>query len=208
MKHHGKSLKEASSLLKINYSTAKTILRVYRIENRILKKSSNGNLRKNTGCTCKSTDSRHEVHSTFDTPEKELRRKSSDNLNQIKNLNIVSDPNLKAISYKQPELASFSLNRSEQNIPSTLEITNREKPCEYKLEQNKFNLPKFTPTNRPSLFNQSNHINNNFFNDLIKKFQYNMLSIQNCYKKIDHNTSMINNVNYLLDKIRMNTMFS
>lgn len=45
VKDNKKSLKEASKLLEINYSTAKTILRVYRIENRILKKttcSSNG----------------------------------------------------------------------------------------------------------------------------------------------------------------------
>jgi hypothetical protein len=39
VKIEGKSLKEASKLLDINYSTAKTILRVYRIENRILKKA-------------------------------------------------------------------------------------------------------------------------------------------------------------------------
>jgi hypothetical protein len=39
VKDEGKSLKEASNLLNINYSTAKTILRVYRIEKRILKKS-------------------------------------------------------------------------------------------------------------------------------------------------------------------------
>ena len=34
-----KLLKEAASLLKINYSTAKTIMRIYRKENRILRKS-------------------------------------------------------------------------------------------------------------------------------------------------------------------------
>lgn len=40
VKEKGKSLKEASQFLDINYSTAKTILRIYRIEKRILKKSS------------------------------------------------------------------------------------------------------------------------------------------------------------------------
>ena len=40
VKEQGKTLKEASNILGINYSTAKTILRVYRIEKRILKKSS------------------------------------------------------------------------------------------------------------------------------------------------------------------------
>ena len=35
-----KSLKEAANYLGINYSTAKTILRVFRIEKRILKKTS------------------------------------------------------------------------------------------------------------------------------------------------------------------------
>lgn len=40
VKEKGKSLKEASQILDINYSTAKTILRIYRIEKRILKKSS------------------------------------------------------------------------------------------------------------------------------------------------------------------------
>lgn len=40
VKEDGKTLKEASKMLGINYSTAKTILRVYRIEKRILKKSS------------------------------------------------------------------------------------------------------------------------------------------------------------------------
>lgn len=40
VKEDKKSLKEASKLLDINYSTAKTILRVYRIENRILKKTA------------------------------------------------------------------------------------------------------------------------------------------------------------------------
>jgi hypothetical protein len=39
VKTQGKSLKDAACLLKINYSTAKTILRVYRVENRILKKT-------------------------------------------------------------------------------------------------------------------------------------------------------------------------
>lgn len=39
VKEEGKSLKDAAKSLNINYSTAKTILRVYRIENRILKKS-------------------------------------------------------------------------------------------------------------------------------------------------------------------------
>lgn len=39
VKEDGKSLKEAAKSLNINYSTAKTILRVFRIENRILKKS-------------------------------------------------------------------------------------------------------------------------------------------------------------------------
>jgi hypothetical protein len=39
VKLKGRSLKEAASKLDINYSTAKTILRVYRIENRILKKT-------------------------------------------------------------------------------------------------------------------------------------------------------------------------
>jgi hypothetical protein len=39
VKLQGKSLKEAANKLGINYSTAKTILRVYRIENRILKKT-------------------------------------------------------------------------------------------------------------------------------------------------------------------------
>jgi hypothetical protein len=41
VKLQGKSLKEAACSLNINYSTAKTILRVYRIENRILKKPPN-----------------------------------------------------------------------------------------------------------------------------------------------------------------------
>ena len=40
VKEEGKTLKEASNILGINYSTAKTILRVYRIEKRILKKTS------------------------------------------------------------------------------------------------------------------------------------------------------------------------
>jgi hypothetical protein len=40
VREEGTSLKNAASLLKINYSTAKTILRVFRLENRILKKSS------------------------------------------------------------------------------------------------------------------------------------------------------------------------
>ena len=39
VKLQGKSLKEAANHLNINYYTAKTILRVYRIENRILKKT-------------------------------------------------------------------------------------------------------------------------------------------------------------------------
>jgi hypothetical protein len=39
VKLQGKSLKESANKLGINYSTAKTILRVYRIENRILKKA-------------------------------------------------------------------------------------------------------------------------------------------------------------------------
>jgi len=39
VKTNGKSLKDAANILQINYSTAKTILRVFRIENRILKKS-------------------------------------------------------------------------------------------------------------------------------------------------------------------------
>lgn len=39
VKEEGRSLKEAAKFLNINYSTAKTILRVFRIENRILKKS-------------------------------------------------------------------------------------------------------------------------------------------------------------------------
>jgi hypothetical protein len=39
VKIQGKSLKDAANILNINYSTAKTILRVYRIENRILKKT-------------------------------------------------------------------------------------------------------------------------------------------------------------------------
>ena len=38
VKEEGKTLKEASNILGINYSTAKTILRVYRIEKRILNK--------------------------------------------------------------------------------------------------------------------------------------------------------------------------
>jgi hypothetical protein len=41
VKLQGRSLKDAATSLNINYSTAKTILRVYRIENRILKKSPN-----------------------------------------------------------------------------------------------------------------------------------------------------------------------
>lgn len=41
VKEYGKTLKEASTILGINYSTAKTILRVYRLERRILKKSTN-----------------------------------------------------------------------------------------------------------------------------------------------------------------------
>jgi hypothetical protein len=40
VKEEGISLKSAANVLKINYSTAKTILRVFRLENRILKKSS------------------------------------------------------------------------------------------------------------------------------------------------------------------------
>ena len=40
VKDEKKSLKEAASCLGINYSTAKTILRVFRIEKRILKKTS------------------------------------------------------------------------------------------------------------------------------------------------------------------------
>ena len=40
VKEEKKSLKEAASCLGINYSTAKTILRVFRIEKRILKKTS------------------------------------------------------------------------------------------------------------------------------------------------------------------------
>ncbi len=39
VKLQGKSLKDSANKLGINYSTAKTILRVYRIENRILKKA-------------------------------------------------------------------------------------------------------------------------------------------------------------------------
>lgn len=39
VKLNGSSLKDAANFLGINYSTAKTILRVYRIENRILKKT-------------------------------------------------------------------------------------------------------------------------------------------------------------------------
>ncbi len=207
MKHHGKTLKEASNLLKINYSTAKTILRVYRIENRILKKSSNGSQRKNTGCTCMSTETRHEVHSTFDTPEKESRRNSD--VNENRNFKMISDANLKAIGCKQTEMENFSLNRREQNIPSVcVTNSNTAKPFNNAIQQNKFNLPKFIPTKRPSLFYQSNQVNNNFFNDFIQKVQYNMLSIQNCLKKIDHNTAMINNVHFLLDKIRMDKMFS
>jgi len=41
-------LKEASKILQINYSTVKTIMRLYRSENRILRKKKGGNLKKNS----------------------------------------------------------------------------------------------------------------------------------------------------------------
>lgn len=46
VKEDGHPLKEAAKLLDINYSTAKTILRVYRNENRILKKSASDSKQK------------------------------------------------------------------------------------------------------------------------------------------------------------------
>lgn len=56
VKEEGQSLKNAAHILKINYSTAKTILRVFRLENRILRKSSykKGRTRINSDVTTKS----------------------------------------------------------------------------------------------------------------------------------------------------------
>lgn len=64
VRDHGKSLKEAARILEINYSTAKTILRVFRLENRILKKSAHQKRERKLSINLSRDESLHSQNST------------------------------------------------------------------------------------------------------------------------------------------------
>lgn len=205
MKEHGKSLKDAANMLKINYSTAKTILRVYRIENRILKKSSNKNMKKCSKCNYSSSETRLEIPSDPDSPPREVQGPLPN-----KNSQITEGGNSNSYS------VNFSLNRGADKNNSILadanfqskfihaEINSNMKNIQY--HQNNFNYQ--LPYQIQNHFNTLNpHYDNLYLNKFLLKIQLNMLIIHNCFMEIDHNTTLLTNLNYLFEKMTMKKMF-
>ena len=93
VKLQGKSLKEAANHLNINYSTAKTILRVYRIENRILKKTPYQKKSKKNIFTSVNVERREETSSNNSVSSSEEENSPcSSNLDSEKNKKCFSPP--------------------------------------------------------------------------------------------------------------------
>lgn len=140
IKEEGISLKEASKKLDINYSTAKTILRVYRLENRILKKSSLGNVPKKIRCP--STDTESEKISTS------LKGKPEDNNN--KQFEVIKVP---------PTYRLGNVNYSKELFTQLRQITESVQVCVQQVVRNDFLVKdivnRLNSTGLNNLFNQA-----------------------------------------------------
>jgi hypothetical protein len=108
VKEEGKSLKEAAKELQINYSTAKTILRVYRIENRIYKK----------------IPSQKKIFRQNDYIEEDCYELKANIVNDKINLSISSDDNINNVNTtgnsfslrKNSDLSQNSLNNEQEEM--------------------------------------------------------------------------------------------
>jgi hypothetical protein len=121
VKTQGKSLKDAASLLNINYSTAKTILRVYRVENRILKKTPHQKRNKKVFFVGKSpSDENSSIDLENDIPNKSSLLHSS---NISRSLTVYSPQPLHNSQIKFPvtQLKNHSSYTLTSNINSPVE---------------------------------------------------------------------------------------
>lgn len=140
VKLQGKSLKDAASMLNINYSTAKTILRVYRIENRILKKSPNQKRSLKKRCCGVSGSSHTKENSSVIEEKNDIEVESAPLLNlnvesETTHINLVNSPRM---GVKNFQFANFpkEMILQFQNILKSLQICMREVVNNDKMIQN------------------------------------------------------------------------
>lgn len=236
-------------------------MRVFRIENRILKKTSIRN-KKKSKCDCALTETRPDINSNPESPalkqstqqNKENSKKSCDlgnfSLNKTENVkaNDVNDItsginkmlNIPVLNTalttekKQNDLNLIKLGNSISNSNANgygysnyshsqrndlnTKLTNSIPLQNMKMNQIQKYLnsvssvyPMNTNANHANTNVNSNIYGNSLsilsIQEYLQRIRLNMNYIQDCFKEIDHNSAIIRNINFLINKIKTQNMY-